>query len=283
MNRRRLEETLFRVLMGVSTALVVGSLLLILGVIVVKGIPAMSLDMVTKAPEGGYYLGGGGGVLNAIIGSLLLAAGATALAAVVGLPSALYLNLHASRRSRAAAVARMALDVLCGVPSIVYGAFGFALMLVLGLKASLLGGILAVSLLILPAMIRSIDEIIRLVPDELLEASYSVGANRLETAVKVVVRQISPGLISALLLAFSRGIGDAASVLFTAGFTDRITGSLLEPVATLPLAIFFQLGTPLPAVQERAYASALILTVVILALSFSARFLASRYDRHTVK
>lgn len=281
--RRRLEEALFRVLMGVSTAIVVGSLLLIVGVVVVRGLPALSLDMITKAPEGGYYLGGGGGVLNAIVGSLLLAAGATVLAALVGLPAALYLNLYSSRRSRFAAAVRMALDVLCGVPSIVYGAFGFALMLVLGLKASLLGGILAVSLLILPAMIRSIDEIIRLIPDELMEASYSVGATRLETALKVVIRQVTPGLISALLLAFGRGIGDAASVFFTAGFTDRITCSLLEPVATLPLAIFFQLGTPLPEVQERAYASALILTLIILALSLAARFLASRYDRHTVK
>lgn len=280
---RKLEEAVFRVLMVMATAIIVGSLLLILGTILIKGSAALNLDMLTRAPQGGYYLGGKGGVLNTIIGSLLLATGATALAVVLGLPVALYLNVYAPAKSRLAAAVRLSLDVLGGVPSIVYGAFGFAIMLVLGLKASLLGGIIAVSLLIMPGMIRAIDEIIRLVPAELMEASYSLGANRLETALKVVGRQTLPGIISAVLLAFGRGIGDAAAVLFTTGFTDRISFSLFEPVATLPLAIFFQLGTPLPEVQQRAYASALILTVMILCLSLSARFLASRYIRYTVK
>ena len=280
---RKLEEAVFRVLMVMATAIIVGSLLLILGTIVIKGIAALNLDMLTRAPEGGYYLGGKGGVLNAIIGSLLLATGATTLAVLLGLPVALYLNIYAPAKSRLAATVRLSLDVLGGVPSIVYGAFGFAIMLVLGLKASLLGGIIAVSLLIMPGMTRAIDEIIRLVPAELMETSYALGANRLETALKVVGRQTLPGIISAVLLAFGRGIGDAAAVLFTTGFTDRISFSLLEPVATLPLAIFFQLGTPLPEVQQRAYASALILTVMILCLSLSARFLASRYKKYTVK
>lgn len=281
--RRRVEEIVFRVLMMLSAAIVAGSLLLILGTIMAKGIPAMSLDMITRGPEGGFYLGGKGGVLNAIVGSLALATGATALAIVFGLPVALYLNIHAARNSRLAAIVRICLDVLSGVPSIVYGAFGFAIMLALGLKASLLGGMIAVSLLIMPGMTRAIDELIRLVPAELMEASYALGANRLETAFKVVVKQTLPGIVSAVLLAFGRGIGDAASVLFTTGFTDRVSISLLEPVATLPLAIFFQLGTPLPEVQQRAYASAFILTVMILALSLSARLLAARYARHTVK
>ena len=281
--KRRVEEMVFRILMALSAAIVAGSLLLILGAVIVKGVPAMSLDMITMGPEGGFYLGGKGGVLNAIIGSLALAAGATALAILCGLPVALYLNIHAARTSCLAAAVRIALDVLSGVPSIVYGAFAFALMLALGLKASLLGGMIAVSLLVMPGMTRAIDELIRLVPAELLEASYALGANRLETAMKVVTRQILPGMVSAVLLAFGRGMGDAASVLFTAGFTDRVSVSLLEPVATLPLAIFFQLGTPVPEVRQRAYASAFILTVMILALSLSARLLASKYARHTVK
>jgi len=280
---KRLEENIFKVLMLLSTAIVISSLLLILGTVVVKGLPALSLDMITKAPGGGYYLGGGGGVLNAIVGSLLLASGASIVSVLLGIPVALYMNVYCRRTSKLASLVRMSLDPLCGVPSIVYGAFGFAIMLSLGVRASLLGGIIAVSLLIMPTMIRAIDEVIRLVPRELMEASYSVGANRFETVFKVVVRQTLPGIISAVLLGFGRGIGDAASVLFTTGFTDRISFSLLEPVATLPLAIFFQLGTPLPEVQQRAYASAFILTVIILVLSLSARFLVSRYGKHTVK
>jgi len=280
---KELEEEVFRVLMVGSTIVVVSSLLLILSAVVVKGLPALSIDMVTKAPGSGYYLGGGGGVLNAIAGSLLLAAGASAIAVFFGIPVALYMNVYAARNSRLVAAVRISLDVLCGVPSIVYGAFGFAIMLFLGLKASLLGGIIAVSLLIMPVMVRAIDEVVRLVPVELMEASYSLGANRLETVFKVVVRQTLPGIMSAVLLGFGRGIGDAASVLFTTGFTDRISFSLLEPVATLPLAIFFQLGTPLPEVQQRAYASAFILTVIVLAVSLCARFLVTRFGRHVVR
>jgi phosphate transport system permease protein len=132
-------------------------------------------------------------------------------------------------------------------------------------------------------MSRAADEVIRLVPRDLIEASLSLGATRLETSLRVVIRQCLPGLLTAVLIAFGRGIGDAASVLFTAGFTDRLPSSLLQPVATLPLAIFFQLGTPYPEVQERAYASAAVLTVLILFISLAARGLGRRYTRHVVK
>jgi phosphate transport system permease protein len=92
-----------------------------------------------------------------------------------------------------------------------------------------------------------------------------------------------PGIVTALLLAFGRGIGDAASVIFTAGFTDSLPTSLLRPAATLPLAVFFQLGTPIPEVQNRAYASALILTLLVLLISLISRVLSRRFTRHVVR
>jgi phosphate transport system permease protein len=243
----------------------------------------MSWAMVTQTPQGGYYLGKGGGILNAIVGSLYLAGGATFLAILFSLPVALYLNVYSKSNSKFVSLCRFAFDVLCGVPSIVYGAFGFTIMIFFGLRASLLGGIIAIALLILPMMIRSMDEVIRLVPRELLDSSYALGANRLETALKVVVRQALPGILTAVLIAFGRGIGDAAAVIFTAGFTDAIPTSLLRPVATLPLAIFFQLGVPIPEVQGRAYASALILTILVLVISLTARLLSKKVTRHIVK
>jgi phosphate transport system permease protein len=282
-DRRFAEERLFQGLMIAATALIVSSLALILLTVLVKGLPFMSLDMVTRTPQGGYYLGKGGGVLNAIVGSLYLAGGATLLAILIGLPVALYLNVYARPGGRFVAASRFAFDVLNGVPSIVFGAFGFTLMIFFGLRASLLGGIIAIALLILPMMVRSMDEVIRLVPRELLEASYALGATRWETARRVVARQALPGILTAVLIAFGRGIGDAAAVIFTTGFTDAVPGSLLRPAATLPLAIFFQLGVPIPEVQGRAYASALILTILILAVSLAARLLSRRLTRHVVK
>lgn len=283
LERRFVEEKAFQALMILATAVIVSCLLLILLTVLAKGLPYMSLDMVFKTPQGGYYLGKGGGVLNAILGSLYLAGGASLLAILFGLPVALYLNVYACPGSRFVAACRFALDVLNGVPSIVFGAFGFAIMVFFGLRASLLGGIIAIALLILPMLARSMDEVIRLVPRELLEASYALGATRWETARRVVARQALPGILTAVLIAFGRGIGDAAAVIFTAGFTDAVPGSLLRPVATLPLAIFFQLGVPIPEVQGRAYASALILTFLILVISLAARLLSRRLTRHVVK
>ena len=132
-------------------------------------------------------------------------------------------------------------------------------------------------------MVRGMDEAIAMMPTALTEASLSLGATRLETAMKVVLRQTGPALVTAALLAFGRGIGDAASVMFTAGYTDRLPDSLLSPAASLPLAVFFQLGTPFPAVRERAYASALILTAIVLVLSMISRRLAGQLTKHIVR
>ncbi len=283
MYRRKMEETIFVILMIVSTLVILSSLVLILTTIITKGLPAMNLAMITQTPKGGYYLGKAGGILNAIIGSLYLAGGATVLALLISLPVVMYINVYAPKKSMLTVFTRFSLDVLWGVPSIVYGAFGFAIMLLLGIQTSLLAGIIAVTLLIMPIMSRTMDEVIRMIPRELMEASYALGATRLETAMKVVIRQTLPSLLTAVLIAFGRGIGDAASVIFTAGFSDSIPCSLFRPAATLPLAIFFQLGTPFPAVQERAYASALILTIIILLVSIISRILVRKTAKHVIK
>ncbi|HOO71021.1 MAG TPA: phosphate ABC transporter permease PstA [Spirochaetota bacterium] len=282
MKWKNIEEIIFKIMMKLCLLVVLGSLMLIIATIAFKGLNAMNLDMITKTPRGGYYLGKEGGVLNAIVGSLFLTLASTAIALVLSLPLVLYINIYRTK-SRFTEVIRASLDFLWGIPSIVYGAFGFTVMIFMGIKASLLGGIIAVTLLMLPIMARAMDEAVSLVPRELVEASYSLGATKFETSFKIVTRQSLSGIISAILIAAGRGIGDAASVLFTAGFSDRVPLSLFEPAATLPLAIFFQLGTPFPEVQERAYASAFILTIIILCLSIAARLFASRFNRHIVK
>lgn len=283
MDKRKLEENIFKVLMLSSTAVIVFTLISIVVTVIGKGLPFLSLGMVTQAPKSGYYLGREGGILNAILGSLYLTGAAVFLAVLISLPVVIYLNIYAKDGSRLASFTRFAFDILWGIPSIVYGAFGFTVMIFFGIKASLLGGIIAVAFLIFPIMSRIMDEVIRMVPDELMDASFALGATKLETAFKVVLRQAFPGIITAVLIAFGRGIGDAASLLFTAGFTDSLPSSLLRPAATLPLAIFFQMGTPMPEVQGRAYASALVLTVIILAISIVSRLLAKRFTKHVVR
>ncbi len=269
--------------MGLSTFIVLGSLALILIVVFVKGFPALSWEMLTQPPSGGYYIGKGGGILNAILGSLYLGIGATAIALLISLPIAFYLNLYLKRKSQLALAIRFALDVLWGIPSVVYGAFGFTVMIFFGLQASLLAGMITISLLILPIMTRAIDEVLKMIPLELQEASLALGSTRFETAFKVIFKQALPGILTAVLMAFGRGISDAAAVLFTAGFTDSLPHSLFKPVATLPLAVFFQLGTPFEEVQARGYASALVLTVLVLTLSISSRILSKRFTKNIIK
>ncbi len=265
-----------------SALIVIGSLAFVLVIVVLKGLPALNLAMLTQAPKGGYYLGGEGGILNAITGSLCLAGGATVLALLLSLPIALFLQVY-SGKSRLSEFTRLSLDVLWGIPSIVYGAFGFTIMVLLGIRASLLGGVMALTLLELPIISRAMEEVISMVPFELMESTYALGATRLETAMSVVVRQSLPGILTAILLAFGRGIGDTASVLFTAGYTDSLPSSLFRPVASLPLAVFFQLATPFPEVQQRAYASALVLTIIVLLISLGCRLVGGRFTAHVIR
>ncbi|MFB6341267.1 phosphate ABC transporter permease PstA [Saccharicrinis sp. FJH62] len=278
-----LEEKIFCGLSRAATYSLVVVLLFIIAMIFAKGFSSLSLKMVFTLPKGGYYYGGEGGVLNAIIGSFYLAFGALVLAVIIGLPSALFLNVHLIRFKRTQNTIRYLLDALWGIPSIVYGAFGFTLMLYMGMNASLLAGIVTVSLLITPILVRTFDEVLSTIPLGLQEASYALGSTKTETAFKVLFKQGFPGFITAILLAFGRGIGDAASVLFTAGYTDMIPVNLNEPAATLPLSIFFQLSSPIQAVRDRAFAAAAILTIIILVISISARILSGKYSKTNLK
>lgn len=280
--RRHLVEFFIKTVMRFSLLIVAIALGLILWTIISRGLPALNWDMVSQSPKGGFYMGREGGVLNAIIGSAYLAIGGTSLAIIFSLPIALYLKAYLGD-SKWGQYVRLSLDVLWGIPSIVYGAFGFTLMIAVGLRASLLAGILVLALIEFPVMARAMDEVIRRMPADLEYAALALGSTKFEVALRVVIRQMLPGIVTAALLAFGRGIGDAASVLFTAGYTDRIVTSLMRPTASLPLAVFFQLGSPYPEVQQRGYASALILTIIVLVVSLSSRWVSARLNKYTVK
>jgi len=280
---RRTEELAARGLMIFSSALIVAVLLMIIYSILKKGIPSLTLEMITQTPKGGFYFGKEGGILNAIIGSLYLSVGATLMALSIGLPVAIFMNTWLLNRKRLVNAIRFTLDLLWGVPSIIYGAIGFTVMILMGFRTSLLAGIIVVGLFILPIMIRAIDEAMKTSPPGLTEASLSLGLTRSELGFKVLARQCFPGIVTAILLSFGRGIGDAASVLFTTGFTDHIPTSLSQPTATLPLAIFFQLASPIPEVKNRAYAAAVILTLLILLISLLARFFTNKYRKQSIK
>lgn len=279
---KTIEEKIFKGLMMLSTFIVLVAMLSIVFTIIEKGSSAISWEMISKLPGGGFYIGKKGGFLNAIVGSLYIVGASTILGLMISIPVVFYLNVYLNKRSKFAYIVRIACDVLFGIPSIVYGAFGFTIMIYFGLKASLLGGIIVVTLLIIPIFIRSMDEVARQFPHDILDAAYSLGATRFET-IRVVLRQISSGIATAALLSIGRAIGDVAAVMFTAGYTDSIPTSLNQPTATLPLAVFFQLSSPVKEVQNRAYAAALVLTCIILVLSISGRLVNQLISKNKLK
>ncbi len=280
-HRKKIHEIIAKGFMWLSMAIVFGLVISVIWTVFSRGMKAMSWEMVSSLPGGGFYIGKEGGFLNAIVGSLYIVGASTLLGLLVSIPVVFFLNVYLKKSSKLAYVARMAFDVLFGVPSIVYGAFGFTIMIFFGLRTSLLGGIIVITLLIIPIFIRTMDEATRNFPRDILEATFSLGATRWET-LKVVLRQIAPGIATATLLSIGRAIGDAASVMFTAGYTDSIPTSLSQPAATLPLAVFFQLQSPIPEVVDRAYAAALVLTVIVLILSISGRFITNKFSKNKI-
>jgi phosphate transport system permease protein len=272
--RRKAEEKFFHGLSAIVTLFIVLVLVHLVWTIIAKGAPSLSWKVVSTPPNGSFYFTGeGGGFLNAIAGSFYLAVSATILSFLVSLPVALFLNIYLVKAPKVLTACRFFLDVLWGIPSIVYGAFGFLILMYLGYRNSLGAGIITVATLISPIMIRAMDEVLKTIPIGLQEASYAIGSTKTETAFKIFFRQAFPGLATAVLLAFGRGIGDAASVLFTAGFTDLVPHSFGDPTATLPLFIFYQLSSPSEGVQNLAYAAAIVLTIIILIVSITARLL----------
>jgi phosphate transport system permease protein len=284
LNRRILEETIFKILMITSISIVLGSLFIIIGLVVVNGAPALNLELITQTSSPEFKLGpGGGGVLNAIIGSLLLALPATGLACIISLAIALYLQkdfIH----SWIAGFVRFTLDVLWGIPSIIYGVFCFMIMMLLGIGASLIVGIFALTLLEIPIITRYMDESIKLVPIGLKEGAYSLGSTKFETAIKVVRRQALPGILAGVLLGLGRGIGDAASILFTAGgFTNQIPGSIYDWTSALPTMIYQLSTSPLPIVRQKASATAFILLMIVLSISILSRILTKRFTKNVIR
>lgn len=279
-NSKFIEEKVVKALMWVSVSLVILVVASIICTIFVKGFGSLSWDMVTKEPGRNWNTTDDGGFINAIWGSVIVVAPATLIAMVVSIPVVFYMNLYRRRSNWLSYVARLAYDVLYGIPSIVYGAFAFMIMVMVGMRASVLGGIIVSTLLIIPMFIRNGDEISKSVPDDMIDAAYSLGATKWET-LKVVVRQVLPGMATATLLAVGKAIGDAAAVMFTAGFSDSMASSLSSPTATLPLAIFNWVTMPDPF-PGRAYAAALVLTVIVLILSLGGRWITNHFTKNNL-
>jgi len=227
-------------------------------------------------------VGEGGGIYHAMIGTLLVTAAAAVISVPVGLMTAVYLVEYGGT-SRLARTITFLVDVMTGIPSIVAGLFAYALFVLFfgeGIRFGL-GGAVALSLLMIPIVVRSGEEMLRLVPSELREASYALGVPKWRTIVKVVIPTSLGGIITGVTLAVARVAGETAPLLIIAGSTDSLNRNLFdERMMTLPVFIYYsytQPGVPPEFGQERAWGAALILILIVMALNLLARAVGRRY------
>ncbi|NGM71606.1 ABC transporter permease subunit [Natronolimnobius sp. AArcel1] len=278
---RYTEQRLFGLLARASAALIVGVLALVIGVTIYRGGRVFITDpaVVITPPGSRYMLDGGGGFLHAVLGSLFIVVPATVIAMVLSLSTAIYLQSDYSSE-RTSDVINMFLNVLWGTPPIVYGVFVLTVIIAVGAQTSLIFGIVAIAIFQYPIMTRYADEALQSAPDTVKEASYGLGATRIET-MRVTVRSALPGIIAGVIMGFARGIGDAATVLFTAGRSTQMPAGPFDPATTLPILIFEQAASFNAEVRSHAYAASFVLIVAVLALIVASKLLAGRYARFT--
>ena len=253
-------------------------LVLIVYYLLKKGLGAWSGDFFTTDPTGNTFFKNSniGGIKSAILGTIEMVALASAISIPIGIGVAVWL-VEYGRNSRFANIVRFFVDVLTGVPSIVFGLFVY-IVLIVGTGTSYAGwkGSIALSLLMLPVVVRSAEVILNLVPNGLRESALALGAPRWRVVGKIVLPTALPGMVTGVLLAVARAAGETAPLLFTAAYTHETTTNLGSFMNSLPVQIYTDVTSPTPRVVERAWGAALTLVVMILLLNLIARLVSRR-------
>jgi phosphate transport system permease protein len=275
--RRRRKDVAMRAVLAAGTLIALVPLVFIIWYLLKKGLGAWSGNFFTTDPNGNF-LGDPGGVKSAILGTLEMIGLATALAVPIGIGAALYLTEY-GRDSRFASAVRYFIDVMTGVPSVVFGLFIYITLVVSGIGGSGFAGwkgAVALALLMLPVVTRSAEVVLLLVPDSLREAALALGAPRWRVVFRVVLPTALPGLVTGSLLAIARGAGETAPLLFTAAIVQGTTFDLSQRMNALPSQIFADIGQANDRLVARAWGAALTLVVMILVLTLFARLVARR-------
>jgi phosphate transport system permease protein len=273
---RRRADMLARTALLAGLLLALVPLVLVLLLVIVRGAGALSLHFFTTDPTGAFF-GDQGGIRSAILGTIEIVALATAIAVPVGIALAVYLN-EVGKQSKLATAIRYFIDVLTGVPSIVFGLFIYIVFVVGGMLGGFAAwkGSIALALLMLPIVTRASEVSLTLVPDSLREAALALGAPRWQMIGRVVLPTALPGLLTGALLAIARASGETAPLLFTVLGAQATTFSLGSQMNSLPLQIFNDVREPNPELVTRAWGAAFTLIMLILLVNVAARLAARR-------
>ncbi len=268
------EEKIFKNLSKAITYILIGILTFIIATIIYKGLSALSFQVLVNNELGN-------GIIHAIIGTLWISGYGTILAFGISLPAALYLTEY-GKGTKLARIIKLLQDTLMGVPSIVLGLFGyFVFVQFFGFGYSVLAAIFTIAIFEVPLMTGTMEETLSMVPDSLREASYALGANKIETSLKVTLRQAWPGILTAIIISFGRGIGETAPILWTAGFSEYVPFSPFQQSATLTTAIWHYYNDP--ELQPLAFVAAAVLIILVLIISLTSRILSRRLEKNVAK
>ncbi len=261
LSRKHIQTIAFG-LVGLATVIVIAILVIILQDIIINGLPAISWEFITQSPKD---LGRAGGIFPAIIGTLYLVMGAIAIALPLGVGAAIYL-VEYTREGRITRLIRTGVDLLNGTPSIVFGLFGFAfIVMYLNVGVSLLAGQVTLALMVLPTVIRTTEESLKNIPQSLREGSLALGATQWQTINRVIIPPAVPGIVTGAILSIGRAAGETAPIMFTAVvFSSRfLPTSELQPVMALPYHLFI-LATNVPGSSTNKYGTALVLLLLVI-------------------
>jgi len=269
--RRRLVERGVIALLTLATLIGVALLVIILGYVIVSGLPALNLAFFTERPK--PFGEEGGGVAPSLIGTLLLAAVSGAIAIPVGIASAVFVVEY--RSGRYAPMVRFAAELIAGLPSIVIGVFVWAF-LVRGLVGhyAAIAGAVALAVIMVPIVARTVEEVLRLVPQSLREAALALGAPKWKVVLSIVLPTARAGVITAAVLALARSAGETAPLLLTALGNDFFSTDLLRPIGALPLQIYRYAISPYDDWHTKAWGTSLVLVVVIGLVGVLLRYVA---------
>jgi phosphate transport system permease protein len=274
--RRRRTDRIARGVLALGTLIALAPLVAVVYYLLQRGLGALSWHFFTSDPTGAF-IGDPGGIKSALLGTIEIVGLATLISVPVGIGVALYL-VEYGRAGRFASVVRYFVDVMTGVPSIVFGLFVYITLVtgVLGSGYAAWKGSVALALLMLPVVIRSAEVVLLLVPDSLREAALALGAPRWRIVLRVVLPTAAPGLVTGSLLAVARAAGETAPLLFTSAIVFGTTYTLSGRMNSMPIQIFNDVGQASNVLVERAWGAALTLVALVLLVTLVARLVARR-------
>ena len=269
----KLQSRIYRFAVYAGAFFSMAVLVLIVGYILVKGIPHISPELFAWA-----YNSSNVSMMPSIINTLLMTIISLIVCVPLGIGAAIYLTEYAKRGSKLVKLVRMTAETLSGIPSIIYGLFGALFFVVaLDMGLSLLSGALTLSIMVLPTIMRTTEEALLAVPDSFREGSFGLGAGRLRTTFKVVLPSAVPGILSGVILAVGRIVGETAALIYTAGTVAKIPDSVLDSTRTLAVHMY-TISTEGLYINQ-SYATAVVLLVVVLAINAFSSFVAKRIGR----